>query len=149
MNSNQINVRTFWSWSFYKRSKVRMSYFENKPLFMSLKVRFTDIVIVYFYDILIDQSIPWLNQVTLNKVNIPKQNLFSAELSIIYMTNLFVNTDCLWREKKIRYFKNHNFLMKRKEKKTSSHISWDHFMYSWILFIVKVYISTAIPQSCQ
>ena len=45
-----------------------MSYFENKPLFMSLKLRFTDIVIVYFYDILIDQSIPWLNQVTLNKV---------------------------------------------------------------------------------
>ena len=47
-----------------KQSKVYMSYFENKPLFMSFKVRFSDIVIVYFYDILIDQSLPWLNQVT-------------------------------------------------------------------------------------
>ena len=45
-----------------------MSYFENKPLFMSLKLRFTDIVIAYVYDILIDQSILWLNQVTLNTV---------------------------------------------------------------------------------
>ena len=46
---------------------------------VSLKVRFTDSVIVYFYDILIDQSILWLNKVTLNKVNIPKQYLVSVQ----------------------------------------------------------------------
>ena len=58
-----------------------MSYFENKPLFMTLKLRFTDIVIVYFYDILIDQSILWLNQATLNTVKSRNQIHFLPKLS--------------------------------------------------------------------
>ena len=40
---------------FIQKSTVRMSYFENEPLFMSLKVRVTDIVIVYFHEILVEK----------------------------------------------------------------------------------------------